>query len=349
MCSRELSQLLYSFVSDKSVDWPPSWDAEQEQLCVKRYYDATAFVASPPCAVCGCVPTPAVSLTTCCDLLKVKSHEQNSLLPGLPRLLVDTDYFKCQGIILGFLQQFLLESLICAEDPSLNYYIIEKRGLVTETDGSVSILMCESCYRSLSVTAKKVSLPHLALGNSLWRGCLPDKFSDLTWMEEAICVRWRALAHIVWIYDTGKSVWKLKGTVCAVPQNLSSVAKVLPDAPLSVGAIVLIAFVGTRPPECVPVSKLFRIWRGKVLRFLEWLKENNPLYADIDISKENVELYPEDNMPEDLWQVIIRDIWEDAGELHADETSGLSEHPSELIDDDDDTDISFLKKQALLM
>ena len=45
---------------------------------------------------------------------------------------------------------------------------------------------------------------------------------------------------------------------------------------------------------------MFRVRRWKVREALMWLKANNPLYTDIEISEERLLELPEDGVPEEL-------------------------------------------------
>lgn len=70
-------------------------------------------------------------------------------------------------------------------------------------------------------------------------------------------------------------------------------AKILP-------ATIRITFIGPKGLPKSLMSTMFRVRRRQVRAALLWLKAHNPLYANIMISEENLELLPEDGVLEEL-------------------------------------------------
>lgn len=339
------------FVTADSVPWPEPLNFQRDSGCAKAYWDATNFSLNAACAVCGCVASPSASHSPSSVLIDIKPEFRDQLLPHLDRLSAHDTYFSVQGITAPRVNN-LLHSQLIYNDSSLNNLILDPAGFTYSVqDGQQATLhVCKLCYSSFSAQGPP-KIPRLALANHLFRGQLPPQFLDLTWVEEVVCAQSRAVCHIVRVYETGssdKSAWKLKGNICAVPQNLSSLARVLPNTPSSLTDMISISFVGTRAPDKVALSKFLYIRKAKVWDFLCWLKENNPLYAGISLSAENMQLYPENGLPDELFHVMTQDIRADAAELRATETAGLAEHPADLLDDgNEDEDDFFIEQTGL--
>ena len=75
---------------------------------------------------------------------------------------------------------------------------------------------------------------------------------------------------------------------------------ILPQAAKILAATIGITFVGPKnlPEKSLP--DIFRVRRSRVKSALEWLKEHNPLFANITISVSRLEQLPEDDVPYEL-------------------------------------------------
>ena len=64
--------------------------------------------------------------------------------------------------------------------------------------GNVRLDICTQCLSYLH----KATMPKFALANDLYRGQLPAQFTDLTWVEEMVCARYRYTAHITRLFQS---------------------------------------------------------------------------------------------------------------------------------------------------
>ena len=63
--------------------------------------------------------------------------------------------------------------------------VLDLEGFKSHDSDSVVMQICNDCHLAL-----KKCLPRLSLANHLYRGKLPNKFKDLTWVEEMVCVKY---------------------------------------------------------------------------------------------------------------------------------------------------------------
>ncbi|KAJ7937785.1 hypothetical protein B0H13DRAFT_1500425, partial [Mycena leptocephala] len=149
--------------------------------------------------------------------------------------------------------------------------------------------ICEDCLSKL----KQSELPKFALMNDLYRGRVPDEFSDLTWIEEMACCVYRTTVHVVRLFnsDNDKQPKVFHGNVCAHEMNIVNTATELPQTPQDINGSISVVFIGPKKFKADAINKLFRIRRDKVC----WLKftAQNPLYVDIPLSEENLPQYSE--------------------------------------------------------
>ncbi|KIO27385.1 hypothetical protein M407DRAFT_45631, partial [Tulasnella calospora MUT 4182] len=148
-----------------------------------------------------------------------------------------------------------------------------------------------------------------ALANGLFRGTLPDRFQDLTWVEEMVCSIYRTTARVTRLYQSLNPADPLvfHGNTCAYDMNILSTATVLPRTPSDILGQLSVVFVGPGPLKETALKSVFRIRKSKVWDFLLWLKENNPLYKDRLLSLDQLYLYEEDGCIPGLEDATIVD------------------------------------------
>lgn len=158
---------------------------------------------------------------------------------------------------------------------------------------------CPSCRKCIT-KGKFVSLPMLSWANDCWVGPVPSELQSLTYAEELVIAR----AHTTkcWARITsGSSSGPLAqraahGNVCVHPHEISKLATVLPRPMSTLYDEIVVIFVSDNQEA---TSNIFErtpllVRRGHILRALEWLKRNNPLYSDITIDYEALKEYPAD-------------------------------------------------------
>ncbi|KAI5987248.1 hypothetical protein EDD15DRAFT_2120643, partial [Pisolithus albus] len=165
--------------------------------------------------------------------------------------------------------------------------------------------ICSGCMTALS----HGKLPRLALANGLFRGQLPDRFLDLTWVEERICSIYYTTAHVTRLFQSSDPSQPrvFHGNMCAHDMNVVSTARILPRTPADVTGFLSVVFVGPGKFNPARLGTMFRVCKSKVWAFLLWLKHHNHLYADIPVDTEIIDLYPQDGILPGLCDRVIED------------------------------------------
>ena len=187
------------------------------------------------------------------------------------------------------------------QDGPLQGKLVDAHGVSTGGDGEVVLELCHACSRSLH----RNTLPKHALANKLYVGPIPEELSDLTMIEECMVARARAKSWIVKLQERDSDAASptsqrgLRGHTIIYPQQPDRLAEVLPPPVGETLTFICVIFVGS--------SKLTNEWlrekakplvvrREKVRRALVWLKNNNPLYKDVEISEGNLRTLPADDV-----------------------------------------------------
>lgn len=172
---------------------------------------------------------------------------------------------------------------------------------VIEDDNGVTLELCSACSRNLS----KGTIPKFALANRLYAGPVPEELWDLTTVAECMIVCARAKSWIVklqeQVADTAAPTAQrgLKGHSIIYPQQPDQVANVLPPAIEETLAFTCVIFVGSSALTSAWLkekAKPLAVQWDKVRKALQWLKVNNPLYKNIEISEGNLNLLPVDDV-----------------------------------------------------
>ncbi|KAG1772157.1 hypothetical protein EDD22DRAFT_768620, partial [Suillus occidentalis] len=182
--------------------------------------------------------------------------------------------------------------------------MLDKAGVVAVTHDSVRLNVCGSCCSALR---KPNNVPRLALRNNLYRGDLPERFQDLTWIEEKICAIYCVTAHVTRLFQSTDPTRArtFHGNTCAHEMNVVSTAAVLPRTPADVNGLLSVVFVGPGKFDPNLLGTVFRVRRNKIWSFLVWLKYHNRLYADIGLDSTIANMYPEDDVLPGLSDGVI--------------------------------------------
>ncbi|KAJ3574092.1 hypothetical protein NP233_g1995 [Leucocoprinus birnbaumii] len=186
------------------------------------------------------------------------------------------------------------------------------RGLLLHdsTQEGSPLEICSTCFRRL----KANKLPPLALANNMWIGAIPFQLRVLTLAERILVARYYPAVYIVKLYPKDPSVryWDpntlnngLKGNVSTYPMDPNATAKfmnepIMPPPASVLSATIGVTLIGPRgfPERTMP--DILRVRRSRVRDALEWLRENNPLYADIQVSADRLDALPEDGIPDEI-------------------------------------------------
>lgn len=170
--------------------------------------------------------------------------------------------------------------------------------------------VCMECCRALDSD----KTPTYALANGLWIGAIPHELAFLTLPERLLIAKYFPAAYIIKLYPKKKGAryWDkrqmysgLKGNVSTYQLDQGQIASmidgtIMPQQVKILAATLGITFVGPKnlPDKCIP--DIFRVRRSRVQTALEWLKENNPLFANITISAARLAELPENDVPYEL-------------------------------------------------
>lgn len=214
---------------------------------------------------------------------------------------------------------------------------------VYEEDGALFGRICEGCWEELSAG----KLPNTALANNLWIREVPRVLSILSLPEQVLVSRYHAAAHIIKLYprswasqsSSGPSFNSgLRGNVSSYHLNTSDVAamvdgELLPHHPNILSAIIGVSIIGSRHPQNKALPPFLHVSRRRVRDALSFLIANNPFYGNVHISEFNLNLLPENGVPDELTAVIRESS--DSEELD-------KEHDGYVLNEDDVDNDSFL-------
>lgn len=173
-----------------------------------------------------------------------------------------------------------------------------------------TVYLCNECRSQL----KNDKRPQLSLSNDMWIGDIPPQLENLTLPERLLLAKYFPSAYIVKLFPKHKNArsWDrsqmhsaLKGNVSTYrldPRQIASMidGTMFPQPAKILSATIGITFVGPKGLRESTMPTMFRVRRWRVREGLLWLKANNPLYSDINISEERLSELPEDGIPDEI-------------------------------------------------
>jgi len=167
-----------------------------------------------------------------------------------------------------------------------------------------TVYLCNECRNQL----KNDKRPRLSLSNGMWIGDIPSQLKNLTLPERLLLAKYFPSAYIVKLFPKHKNAhsWDrsqlhsaLKGNVSTYRLDPRQVANMIDGAKFPRPAKILsatigITFVGPKGLRESTMPAMFRVRRWRVREGLLWLKANNTLYSDIDISEERLSVLKSD-------------------------------------------------------
>ncbi|KAJ6487970.1 hypothetical protein C8R45DRAFT_762164, partial [Mycena sanguinolenta] len=157
--------------------------------------------------------------------------------------------------------------------------------------------LCTFCKREVS-NSGFTNIPLRSYANGLWTGTLPVELEDLTMLEEQCIARARTTRCMFKLEMGPTGQYASRGNVCIFVQEPGPLLQILPPPLSDLFGEISVVLVGS--PETVVTSSMLEkspllVRRAKIVKALMWLKENNPLYSDIDQAsiEANAAQYPE--------------------------------------------------------
>jgi hypothetical protein len=156
----------------------------------------------------------------------------------------------------------------------------------TEDISSVHWSTCENCKeKSLQAAENKTKCKHrqhcwkYCGANNMDPGDVPSELKDLTFIEELLIAR---VHPLISVFKLKGLQYGYRGNVINFPQNVQKFATQLPHPKEN-----LLAIVNVRSEDKTGKIHDFRVRVKKVRDALQWLKNNNCYYKDIEISEDN--------------------------------------------------------------
>ena len=289
-------------------DWPTVVSRDDILCCLHQYYEGSNWTMLSTCAVCSQQLSDIQMFTVTAD---------SPLLPCLQLLRAHS------------LQSSMVFMFDC---PLIDNLMLDRHGIVHVDVDSAKINLCRDCYVTFANT-KSDKVPRFAWANSLYRGDLPPLFSDLTWVEENVCAKHCITAHVTRLFQSNDPAQPrvFHGNTCTHEMNIISTASVLPHTPADVNGSISVVFLGPKHMNAEDLGTIFRVRKEKVWAFLLWLVKNNHLYADINLDKDILALYPEDGPLPGVVESVIHDHASNVSDVFHEETAGFDNSADDLL------------------
>jgi hypothetical protein len=184
--------------------------------------------------------------------------------------------------------------------------------------------ICDNCRQHV----RKGKVPRYHLANGLWLGAVPKVLSSLTYVERLLVARVRVNSCFIRVASSG--LQKMVSHVVAFESPVPKLYHSLPPPVEDLDEVLAILFTG----PCKPSGKEFErtpllVRRKNVADALEWLKLNHADYADLDISYDELNRYPEDAPPVSIhFQISLTNKVEEG-------TSVFDDAPDDGVEDGD--------------
>ncbi|KAK3907212.1 hypothetical protein KUF71_002902 [Frankliniella fusca] len=162
----------------------------------------------------------------------------------------------------------------------------ESCALAFEEDmGSLTWRHCTHCNERIMVSSlkKNEKCQHkshcwkYSVLNDMDPGEVPEELKELTFIEEQVIAK---VHPMITVFKIKGHQFAYKGNAISFSQDIQEIATQLPHKVKDLNSVICIK-------------------KGRVRRALEWLKKNNPLYKDIVISEENLQMLPENGYVSD--------------------------------------------------
>lgn len=259
--------------------WPhivPSY-VKWKIVCLFRHATSSKILHESTCAVCG---------------------TQTRTIGGIHQMSLD----KIDEDLIKIKDPSLLEKCHVLTDWSKFSMADRVRSLALDPQGVVcdgNDVILQACTHCRNAIVKRRT-PHLALANGLLVGSVPPELQDLTLVEEMLIARARAKGCIIQLKQGGSNSTNdqkgMRGNIIIFPQRPEKLADILPPTLCDIQSMVCIIFVGSFQPSLEWIkskAKPLLVRRERIRKALAWLKQNNPLYSEVNISDMNIAALPD--------------------------------------------------------
>ncbi|KAJ6531490.1 hypothetical protein DFH09DRAFT_851609, partial [Mycena vulgaris] len=208
---------------------------------------------------------------------------------------------------------------------STNDPIEELRGPVLADGCDMVCVYCESAL-------VKGNIPKTALALHNWLGEVPEQLRNLSYAEGIMIAKVRHNRCVIRV-NSGRV--RMNANVIMFSQPVVKFFHKLPPSRDEMQEILAFIFTGSSQPTPEEFDRTpLLVRRSKVLAALEWLKLNHEGYSELEISKENLDMYSERNIPVTVdYRRTLADPYDslpvsarlvdDAGDEHGTDTGGV--------------------------
>jgi hypothetical protein len=335
----------FELTAQRYANWPELVAPETSIRALEKFRNLTLLdeLRELPCAVCSglhkkddCTQTPLknvdLSLLQPPNLLKSAAFDINFNYehPDIDAtglmVLLDRD-----GFIYAQSSTSESESLNDSNSPAID---------ATPSDACngnpFDLRVCTTCDNYL----KQKKTPPLSLAN-MWIGPTPACLRDLTIPEQLLISPGYLCMNLVQMSEKRHSHHKLKGHIVTLPQDPSSLTKILPLPMYKLCEHLKVVFVGQGAPTTQQLKRVLQVRKSKVEMALRWLIIHNVLFKknNIQIDEEALQTLPEGDIPDAL-KVTITAV--DIDPLKVEHYTGYANDPLEKgadhPDDDDNSE-----------
>ncbi|KAJ7080494.1 hypothetical protein C8R43DRAFT_965727 [Mycena crocata] len=220
-----------------------------------------------------------------------------------------------------------------------------------EVAEDATTFVCEDCISSL----KKNIRPRLALSNGMWIGRIPLQLNILTLPERLLIALYFPAVYVVKMFPKDKDAtnWDaesvnsgMRGNVSSYKLHRSNIDSIvcgnaMPPAPTILSATIAVTFVGAKNMPLRILPSFLTVRRRRVKEALIWLKANNWMYAEIEISEERLAMLPICDVPVEI--VETTRYQQDPRALEKEQTGYVPtfENEEEAADDDISVNTGF--------
>ena len=172
---------------------------------------------------------------------------------------------------------------------------------------------CSECMHYVNRQQRPLS----ALANGMWIGKQPDELLRLSMPEQLLIAKAFPRCYVYKLFPRGGYQGQradelqrgMRGNVTAYNMDINGIANMIDGSimpnPLSVlPSLIGVCIIGQGQLPSSWKKQTFADRREAIRCALQWLKANNPLYFDINISSERLETLPADGVPLEIEAVI---------------------------------------------
>ncbi|KAJ6506046.1 hypothetical protein DFH09DRAFT_943412, partial [Mycena vulgaris] len=169
------------------------------------------------------------------------------------------------------------------------------RDPVTDLEGPVLADGCTKICVDCETALVNSKIPKNALVLHNWIGKVPPQLQNLSYAEGLMIAKVRHNRCVIRV-NSGRV--RMNANAIMFSQPIVKVYHKLPPSRDEMHEILAFIFTGSSQPTPEDFDRTpLLVRRSKVLAALEWLKLNHEGYVDLEISKENLDMYSERDIP----------------------------------------------------